>query len=64
MKKILTLILLAVTFVFPNFAQVGSNDEADSIVGENLTDLGEVFNQVAVLQVQEGVLRPYVAKGQ
>ena len=48
MKKVLTLILLAVTFILPSFAQAGLNDKADNIVGEYLTDRGGKKSKVRV----------------
>jgi uncharacterized protein (DUF2147 family) len=54
MKKILTLILLAVTFVLPSFSQAGSNDKADSIVGEYLTDRGGKKSKVRVTKEKNG----------
>ena len=54
MKKILTLILLAVIFVLPSFSQAGSNDKADSIVGEYLTDRGGKKSKVRVTKEKNG----------
>ena len=54
MKKILTLILLVTTFVLPGFAQAGSNDKADSIVGEYLTDRGGKKSKVRVTKEKNG----------
>ena len=54
MKKVLTLILLAVTFILPSFAQAGLNDKADNIVGEYLTDRGGKKSKVRVTKEKNG----------
>ena len=71
MKKFLTLILIAVTFVLPSFAQAGLNDKADNIVGEYLTDRGGKKSKVRVTKEKDGtytaqvfwVEQPLDAKG-
>ena len=54
MKQFLTLILLAFAMVLPTFAQAGSNDKADSIVGEYLTDRGGKKSKVRVTKEKDG----------
>ena len=54
MKQFLTLILLAFAMVLPTFAQAGSNDNADSIVGEYLTDRGGKKSKVRVTKEKNG----------
>ena len=54
MKQFLTLILLAFAMVLPTFAQAGSNDKADSIVGEYLTDRGGKKSKVRVTKEKNG----------
>ena len=71
MKKFLTLILLAVTFVLPSFAQAGLNDKADNIVGEYLTNRGGSKSKVRITKNTDGtynaqvfwVEKPFDAQG-
>ncbi len=71
MKQILAILVLAVAFVMPSFAQASLNDNADNIVGEYLTDRGGKKSKVRVTKEKDGtytaqvfwVEQPLDAKG-
>ena len=54
MKQILAILVLAVAFVMPSFAQADLNDRADNIVGEYLTDRGGKKSKVRVTKEKDG----------
>ena len=54
MKQILAILVLAVAFVMPSFAQASLNDNADNIVGEYLTDRGGKKSKVRVTKEKDG----------